>query len=222
MSRRALVIGAVLVVLVAIGGAAWYLFGGSEAEGPKLPSRASGTTGPTTIDGAWTVRPNGSFVGYRISERFVGGLADVDAVGRTSAVTGGFRIGDARVTGLSLEADLTSLASDKAARDAYLARNALETATYPTARFVVDAPIRLPGRPQGTQVALTLDGRLTLHGVTRPFTIPVKARWSGPTIDVIGTAPITLADFGISTPRTPVVTVTDRGSVEVQLVFVPR
>ena len=38
---------------------------------------------------------------------------------------------------MSLEADLTSLASDKAARDAYLARNALETATYPTARFVV-------------------------------------------------------------------------------------
>ena len=33
-----------------------------------------------------------------------GGLADVDAVGRTSAVTGGFRIGDAQVTGLSIEA----------------------------------------------------------------------------------------------------------------------
>jgi polyisoprenoid-binding protein YceI len=222
MSRRALVVGAVVVVLLGLGGAAWYVFGGSEAEGPKLPTRASGATGPATIDGAWSVRPDGSFVGYRISERFVGGLADVDAVGRTSAVTGGFRIGDAAVTDLAIEADLTALASDKAARDAYLARNALETGTYPTARFVVDGPIRLPGRPRGTQVGLRLDGRLTLHGVTRPFTIPVKARWSGGTIDVIGTAPITLADFGISTPRTPVVTVAERGSVEVQLVFVPR
>ncbi|MFM7270982.1 MAG: YceI family protein [Actinomycetes bacterium] len=222
MSRRALVVGAIVVVVLGLAGAAWYAFGGSDPEGPQLPTRASGARGPTTIDGDWTVRPTGSFVGYRISERFVGGLADVDAVGRTSAVTGGFRIGDARVTGLSIEADLTALASDKAARDAYLDRNALETGTYPTARFVVDRPVRLPGRPQGTQVALTLVGRLTLHGVTRPFTIPVKARWNGGTIDVIGTAPITLAEFGISTPRTPVVTVADRGTVEVQLVFVPR
>lgn len=222
MSRRVLLVGAAVLVVLALGGAAWYLLGGSDADGPSLPDRATGATGPSTVDGDWVVRPEGSFVGYRISERFVGGLADVEAVGRTSEVTGGFTIVAARVTDLAITADLGALASDKAARDSYLDRNALETSTYPRARFVVERPIRLPARPQGTQVALRLEGRLTLHGVTRPFTIPVKAQWSGPTIDVIGTAPILLADFGISTPRTPVVTVADRGIIEIQLVFRPR
>lgn len=223
MSRRtrALLVG-ILAVAALTGLAAWFLLGGSEPEGPSLPSRASGATGPSTINGRWVVRTDGSFVGYRISERFAGGLADVDAVGRTSSVTGGFTVADGRASGLALEADLTTLASDKAARDAYLTRFALETGSFPTASFEVPAPIRLPGAPRGTQVGLNLAGRLTLHGVTRPVTVPVKARWNGPTIDVIGSVPILLADYGISTPRTPIVNVADRGSIEIQLVFRPR
>ena len=40
-------------------------------------------------------------------------------------------------------------------------------------------------------------GRLQLHGVTRPITFTLDARWNGPTIDVVGSAPITLRDYRI-------------------------
>ena len=65
-----------------------------------------------------------------------------------------------------------------------------------TDRFVTSAAAGTGNTMYSGQVALTLDGQLTLHGVTRPFTIPVKARWNGGTIDVIGTAPIVLGDYG--------------------------
>ena len=45
--------------------------------------------------------------------------------------------------------------------------------------------------------------------------------WNGRTIDVIGTAPIVLGDYGIEAPNTPLVSVAGQGSVEIQLVLVP-
>jgi len=134
-------------------------------------------------------------------------------------VTGGLTVADRTVSDVAIEADLRTVASDKAPRDNYLRTNALETDVHPTARFVATGPIRLPALSRGAEIARTLDGELTLHGVTKPFSIPVTARWNGATVDVIGTAPIVLADFGIATPQTPIVSVQDRGSLEIQLVF---
>jgi polyisoprenoid-binding protein YceI len=120
---------------------------------------------------------------------------------------------------VSIEADLGSLASDKAPRDNSLRTNALETGTYPTARFVAAGPIPLPVLARGEEFERTIEGELTLHGVTRPLSLPVTARWDGSAVFVIGTAPIVLADYGITTPQTPVVSVQDRGSLEIQLVL---
>lgn len=220
MSRRTRILVVVLVVLAALGGAAaWYLTSGSDPEGPALPARTSGATGTASADGRWTVTEDGSFVGYRISERFVGGLADIEAVGRTSDVRGGLTVDGRSARAVSIEADLGSLASDKAARDNYLRTNALETGTYGTARFVAAGPIALPPLTRGAEFERTIDGELTLHGVTRPLSLPVTARWDGSAVFIIGTAPIVLADFGITTPQTPVVSVQDRGSLELQLVL---
>ena len=220
MSRRARIVVIAVVVLAALGGAAaWYLTSGSDAEGPALPARSTGAAGSATAEGRWTVTERGSFVGYRISERFVGGLADIEAVGRTSDVRGGLTVDGRTARAISIEADLASLASDKAPRDNYLRTNALQTATYPTARFVAAGPVALPPLVRGEEFERTIDGELTLHGVTRPFSLPVTARWDGAAVFVIGSAPIVLAEYGIATPRTPVVTVQDEGTLEIQLVL---
>lgn len=220
MSRRAWIIVAVVAIVVALGGvAAWYAFGGSDEAGPALPSRSTGASGGATADGKWVVTSDGSFVGYRISERFAGGLADIEAVGRTSDVTGGLTVSGRSVADVSIEADLRTLASDKAPRDNYLHTKSLETDTYPTARFVASGPITLPALTRGAKIERTLDGEFTLHGVTKPLSIPVTARWNGTTVDVIGTAPIVLADYGIAPPQTPLVSVQGNGSLEIQLVL---
>ena len=64
-------------------------------------------------------------------------------------------------------------------------------------------------------------GTLLLHGVTRPVKVTLDARWNGPTIDAVGTAPIVLADFGIDAPDTPIAKVDDHGSLELDLQFAP-
>ena len=62
-------------------------------------------------------------------------------------------------------------------------------------------------------------GTLTLHGVTKPVTVPVEARWDGDTIEVAGNAPVVLADYKIEPPDTGVVKVDDHGSFELALTF---
>ena len=57
--------------------------------------------------------------------------------------------------------------------------------------------------------------------MTRPITVALDARWNGPTIDVVGTAPIVLRDYGIKPPHTVIADVDDHGSIEVDLEFVP-
>ncbi len=55
--------------------------------------------------------------------------------------------------------------------------------------------------------------------MTRDVAVALDARWNGSTIDVVGTAPILLADYGIQPPQTSVTSVGDHGSFELQLRF---
>ena len=90
-----------------------------------------------------------------------------------------------------------------------------DTAKYPQVRYKG----RLEGFTGGAPSRVV--GELTLHGVTKPVQLMVDARWQGDRIDVAGTAPIVLADYGIATPQTPLVSADGDGSFELQLVFVP-
>ncbi len=219
MKKRNLFIGLGGFAVVLIAGISWYALSGDEPSAPSLPDRASGATGLGSADGEWRIS-EGSFVGYRVSERFIGEIIDKDAVGRTSDVTGGLNVSGLEVSNLEIEANTTSIVSDRVPRDTYLASNALETSAFPTAKFVVSDPIQLEAKPvSGSKITLTLRGMLTLHGQTRSLEIPVEARWNGATIDVVGAAPITLADYGIQTPSTPIVSVAGTGSLEIQLIL---
>lgn len=91
-----------------------------------------------------------------------------------------------------------SIDSNHAERDKHLrGEDFLHVGKYPTARFVSTAY-----RPQGGGKA-ELEGRLTLHGVTRPVTIAVEEigagpdPWGGYRRGFAGTTTLTLKDFGI-------------------------
>ena len=58
----------------------------------------------------------------------------------------------------------------------------------PDGPFALTAPITLPAPPSlDTPVEVQATGDLTLHGVTKPVTVALKARWNGDLIDVAGT-----------------------------------
>lgn len=222
MKKRNLFIGLGVLAVVLIAGTSWYVLSGDEPSAPSLPERANGATSSGNADGEWRIS-EGSFVGYRVSERFIGEIIDKDAVGRTSDVTGGLTVSGLEVSNLEIEANTTTIKSDRVPRDSYLASNALETSAFPTAKFVVNEAFNLDAKPvSGSKITLTLRGMLTLHGQTRSLEIPVEARWNGATIDVVGAAPITLGDYGITTPSTPIVSVAGTGSLEIQLILLRR
>jgi polyisoprenoid-binding protein YceI len=214
-----------LIVLAAIAFTAWYVLTDDAPAKPKLSTTTpTDTGGPATAAGAWhVVRGRSVFVGYRIKELFGDAVLKRDAVGRTTVVDGNLTIAGNRVATAVVSADVSKIDSGRATRDAYTRDNALETGKFKHARFTLTTPVTLPAHlAKGQRVQTVAKGTLLLHGVTRPVTVTLDARWNGPTIDAVGTGPIVLADFGIDAPDTPIAKVDDKGSLEFDLRFAPR
>ena len=160
-----------------------------------------------------------TFVGFRIDEE----LASIGAktvVGRTPGVTGTMTIDGTTITATDILVDMTGLITDDDSRNNAIRNQAIETAIFPEASFVLTEPIELGAIPgPGEQVQVEATGELTIHGVTRTETIPLTAELSGDIIVVFGQlGPILLADYDISQPVAAVVlSVEDNAIMELQL-----
>ncbi|HEX5013903.1 MAG TPA: YceI family protein [Candidatus Limnocylindrales bacterium] len=199
----------------------------SESADPATPGSINGgSTAGGALDGTWTVDPSlgsfsdfsGSFVGYRVQEELAS-IGAATAVGRTPNVTGSVTLDGTTVSAADFTADLTTLQSDDDRRDGQLRRQALETATYPTATFTLTQPIELSAAPaDGEAVSATATGDLTIHGVTNSVSIPIEARLAGDVVTVTGSTEIVFADYGMSSPQSFIVlSIADRGTMEFQL-----
>ena len=224
---KKLIVGAVVAaVVLAVGayGAFALLAGGgpapvAESSFSPVPSSTASLSGGT--NGAWALDASGdSFVGYRVTEKLAMLSAPSDAVGRTTAVQGSLTLDGTAVTAVDVKADLTQLTSDDARRDDRIRSQGLQTDTFPDAEFVLTSPTSLGKKPaQGETVTATADGTLTIHGVTNDVTVTVQAQWSGNTIQVHTTIPVTFADYDIVPPNSGFVSVEDHGTIEASLVF---
>lgn len=232
-------IAALVVVVVAVGafGVWWYIIRDDAPPKAALPDRgvatASGTsssgssgTTSTSPNGTWVVlKGNDTFAGFRIPEHF--GSLDHTAVMRSPAVTGGLTVNGTEVSNVTVKVDVTQLDSKDdqppgipsiGNRANQIRNDGLETATFPTATFTATGPIALPAEPKAGQVlTVQVPGTLTLHGQSKQVTIPVQARWNGQVIDLTGSLPITLADYGITAPSRPFVSVDPKGTLELQV-----
>ncbi|MGD0863155.1 MAG: YceI family protein [Candidatus Limnocylindrales bacterium] len=235
-ARRNLII--VIAAVIVIGGAAggyglWYLFlrpGGPAAVGsapPLLPSGAA-VAAPASLDGTWNVSDtlgsmtdfSASWVGYRVQEQLASIGANT-AVGRTPRVTGSMTLNGAVVSNVQITADLTALVSDNPNRDNQLRSQAIDTDQFPTATFRTVQSVDLGTLPaEGKTVTVTVEGALTLHGVTKTVDIALQAVRQGGIIAVTGSLPVTFADYGFSGPTSfAVLSVQDHGIMELHLLF---
>ncbi len=221
-----IIVGVVVVVLF---GGAYGLLVWRNRNAPPPPRLATVTPSPGatatsggSADGTWTVKQDErTYVGYRVNEQLANVPVRNDAVGRTPAVTGTLRINGAVVEAVDITADLRQLKSDQANRDNSIRTAGLETERFPEATFVLSAPITQPGPPAENQpVTARAAGKLTIHGITQDVEIDLQGRWSGATVEVVGSLPIVFADYGITPPRLgPVIEIEDRGTMELSLVF---
>lgn len=228
--RGKVLAGLLAVLAIAVLGVGYLTFFTPDTPAPVALER-SGDASPASAQaeafdpvGTWAAQEE-SEAGYRVREKLARLPAPSDAVGRTSGVTGEFTLAgtDGRYTieGLNVEVDMTSLRSDSDRRDNALRERGLETDRFPTATFVSEGPIDLPGNIRsGEPVELMLDGALTIHGVTRHVSIPVEAELDGRTVEVVGSLTIPMADFDIEPPNVAnIVSVEPTGTMEFRLLL---
>lgn len=211
-------IGGIIAAVVLVVGVPYlyiHVYEGDQPAALALSDSSTSTSDAAAVpvDGTWKVG-SGSAAGYRVHETLAG--QSVTAVGRGSGVTGTVAISGTQVTNGTITIDMTTVRSDKGARDDRFRTSVMDTARYPTGTFTLTRPVRLGSVPApGRQVSAQATGDLTLHGVTRQVTFTVKAERTGSTIQVAGDIPITFADYGVQAPNfAGFVTVDDSGQVE--------
>ncbi len=178
------------------------------------------TAAPATFDdpsGEWSTT-DGSVVGYRVKEILFG--QDVEAVGRTSSVTGVLSISGTRVNRAEFEVDMATITSDSDRRDGQFNGRIMDVTTYPTASFALSSPIELPDNAlSGNVITVKAAGDLTLRGLTKPVDLDIQAQVKGATVQVVGSITIEFDEWGIPDPSFSGAQVEPRGILEFSLVF---
>ncbi len=166
--------------------------------------------------------PGRSKATVRVREQLANLSAPSDAVLTTTAVTGSFILrADGTFDPVSrITVDFTTLASGERRRDDFIKRNALETARFPTARFVPTKAEGLPAPlPESGEWTFRLFGNLTAHGVTKEVTWDARAKRAGTDLSGTATTKFAFGTFGMEVPRVLLVlSIVDDIRVEIDLV----
>jgi polyisoprenoid-binding protein YceI len=225
--------GVALVALTAVG--IWWFLRDDAPAAVNLDKAVGAVSTPGSapsaggVAGNWAVdtsvgefdfeNSTGTFVGFRVHEE-LNGIGSTTAVGRTPAISGTITIDGSKLTAANVVADMTALTTNNSRRDRP-AKRALGTDQFPTATFVLTAPVDLgDAATTGAQTTVTATGDLTVHGVTKSVQFPLEAQLTGNTIVVVGSLDVAFSDFGVSAPTAPIVlSVDDNGQMELQLFF---
>ena len=162
---------------------------------------------PATVH--YTVAAEGNEARYRVREQLLHHDLPNDAIGRTSAITGGITLnadGTIDTAASKITIDVTSLKSDQERRDGYVQHRILETAQYPSVVFTPTAfqGAKLPLSASGSQ-SFDVSGLLTVHGVTRPTVWHVTAQSKNADVTGTGSTQFTFEDASLAQPHVPVV-----------------
>jgi len=170
--------------------------------------KAATEKAPVGVPMRFRVGATGNEVRYRVRELLAASTLENDAVGATTALTGGLAIaasGKVDTTASKWSVDLTTLKSDRSMRDGYVQGRTLETAQFPTAVLVVTEIKGLPAvLPDSATLTLTLLGRFTVHGVTKPTAWDVSATVAGDHISGTATTHLKFAEYNMALPSVPV------------------
>ena len=222
----ALALGA-SVVVVAVAGFAFVYFVLFPTSSPKpfsLTSSAAAApvSASTRFAGRWTIAA-GSVAGYRVREKLGFLPAEDDAVGRTSAITGTATLAEishaVTVRAASFTVDVSKLKSDQAMRDQHIRTIGIQSATYPTATFVLSTPLALPtSAVNGDVVHTSVVGVFDIHGTSRRETVPLQMRLSNSEIEAVGSLTFPWSEFNMTAPSVGgFVSVTNHATMEFDL-----
>jgi polyisoprenoid-binding protein YceI len=148
-------------------------------------------------------------------------------VARTSTVAGGFSAakgaGGYQLSNVKVNVQLSGLQSvDQVAgfnvsqRDRIVQRS-LSVSQYPEAVFQASSMTVPANLDSGQTVTVQVPGQLTVHGTTKDVVANVQAHATASGVEVVGSIPTNMTDFGVSPPQVPITTVQPATTIEFQL-----
>lgn len=146
----------------------------------------------------------------------VGFVADArlhDFEGRTTAVSGRIMSSEFHDAIGCVAIAAKSLDTGIGLRNRLMRENHLQVAQFPEIQFILTRLADV--QREANMVGLTLEGDLTLHGVTRPMNIPATLSKADGKLQVEGSTVLKMSDFNIARPAFLFITVKD----EVQVWF---
>jgi polyisoprenoid-binding protein YceI len=204
-------LGIAIVALLAIIGAAYYVFGGNGARTSTTGVVTAPTLAPTGSGKVFTIDSSGSEASFTIDEVLFGQPNTV--VGKTSQVAGKIQVhkDDPSKSAVGpIKVDLSGLATDNPLRNRTLQGRILETGDASN-QFAVFTPKSISGLPESVTVgqpfSFNITGDLTVHGVTRSATFDTTVTLESDS-KLSGQAQTTVQykDFNINIPDVPSVT----------------
>ena len=182
------------------------------------PESGSGRTAGS-YDGITFVVGEGSEATFTVEEQLARLPAPIDAVMRTTALSGEVHL-DGRPS--TIEIDLQSLSSDQQYRDRYVRTQMF--GSHSSATFTAGDVGALPEEFTRGEVATgSGTGQLEIRGITVPLALEIEARDDGDVINIIGRATFTWDEFQIPVPRArSVVSIEEEVRAEILLVVRPQ
>jgi polyisoprenoid-binding protein YceI len=221
--------GGFTLIVVAFLLVYFVLFPTSSPKPFKLATSTAGSTGTSSVStstasagGRWSIA-TGSQAGYRVREKLAFLPAQSDAVGRTSSVTGAATLTDSKgtitITAASFDVAVNTLKSDRSMRDEKIQAIGLESNHYPTATFVLSAPVTVTkSAATGHVTRVSVTGVFTIHGTSKRETLPVEFTFAGSTLEAAGSLTFPWSEFGMTAPSIGgFVNVTDKATMEFDL-----
>jgi polyisoprenoid-binding protein YceI len=207
--------------------------GGGTTAGPAATPAPTVSTSPPTSTATAAVPAGGvrfaatPFTGLatvKVQEHLAANLINTDAILTSNGVDGvltlnadGSFAADSRIV-----VDMTRLSSDQSLRDKWIQLFGIETGTFKTSTFVPQQATGLPSPLSASgQWTFTLDGTMTVHGVTKPASWNATATRAGRDLTGTATTLIHWADLDVGKPQaavTQVVSVSD--DIRLELMFV--
>lgn len=190
-------VGALGVIAASVAPARETASAATVGAAPAQPARAEGAL-------HYVLAATGNEARYFVREQLAGVSFPNDAIGVTSAMTGGIVVdssGHIVSDESKIVVDVTGLKSDRDRRDGYVQRRTLETERFPTVELVPKEVRGLPSPlPAEGKATFELSGDLTIKGVTRPTTWQVAARFRDNAIVGTASTGFTFDDFEMTKP----------------------
>lgn len=209
----------------------------TSAPAELTPSGPSTEAALTAEPAATVPAPTGTFtygfdttqtsVSYSVEETFINEDNRLAiAVGKTRDVQGTLTLNfddPANSQFGEFSVNISTLRSDSRRRDEAIKTRWLESATYPTATFVVKGMEGFPANPQpGQEIAFKLLGDLTVRTGTQAVTWDVTAKLDGDKLVGTATTFIMMADFGVEPPSIGgILNVKDGVTLTLEFVMLP-